>query len=182
MLGEPMIPITASTSSTQIIVTFLCQNPNQSFYSGEIAEKTSLSKGGTNQSLRELAQQGILKTEKKGHMIFYSADLSSPSVRQFKIFQNVTTLEGIVNKLRPFADRVVLFGSCAKGEDTSESDVDLLVIGRDKDHIRSLIPETKAKRKIQLLLKTPQEYVQLENKEPVFFKEIQQGVVLWQKQ
>ena len=176
-----MIPITASTVSTQTILAFLCQNPQQSFYSGEIAEKTFLSKGGTNQSLRELAHQGVLKTEKKGHMTFYAADITSPSVRQFKILQNVATLESIVNKLRPFADRVVLFGSCAKGEDTQESDVDLLVVSRDKDHIRSMIPETKAKRKIQLLLKTPQEYVQLENKEPVFFKEIQQGIVLWQK-
>ena len=177
-----MNPLTVSTSTSQIILAFLCQNPQQSFYSGELAEKTSLSKGGTNQSLRELAHQGILKTEKKGHMTFYSADLSSPSVRQFKILQNVVMHESIVNKLRPFADRVVLFGSCAKGEDTQESDVDLLVISRDKDRIRSLIPETKAKRKIQLLLKTPQEYVQLESKEPVFFKEIQQGVILWQKQ
>ena len=177
-----MIPITASTVSTQTILAFLCQNPQKSFYSGEIAEKTSLSKGGTNQSLRDLAHQGVLKTEKKGHMTFYAADISSPSVRQFKILQNVAILESIVNKLRPFADRVVLFGSCAKGEDTQESDVDLLVVSRDKDHIRSRIPETKAKRKIQLLLKTPQEYIQLENKEPVFFREIQQGVVLWQKQ
>ena len=177
-----MMPLTVSTSTSQIILAFLCQNPQQSFYSGELAEKTSLSKGGTNQSLRELAHQGILKTEKKGHMTFYSADLSSPSVRQFKILQNVSMLESIVNKLRPFADRAVLFGSCAKGGDTQESDVDLLVVSRNKDHIRSLIPETKAKRKIQLLLKTPQEYVQLESKEPVFFKEIQHGVVLWQKQ
>ncbi len=176
-----MIPLTASTSSSQIILAFLCRHPHQTFYSGEIAEKTSLSKGGTNQSLRELASQGILKTEKKGHMTFYSADLSSPSVRQFKILQNVTALESIVHKLKPFADRVVLFGSCARGEDTQESDVDLLVVSRDKDHIRSLIPETKAKRKIQLLLKTPQEHIQLESKEPVFFKEIQQGVILWQK-
>ena len=176
-----MVPIMASTASTQTILAFLCQNPQQSFYSGEIAEKTSLSKGGTNQSLRELAQHGVLKIEKKGHMTFYAADLNSPSVRQFKILQNVSILESIVNKLRPFADRVVLFGSCAKGEDTQESDVDLLVVSRDKDRIRSLIPETKAKRKIQLLLKTPKEYVQLENKEPVFFKEIQQGIVLWQK-
>ncbi len=63
-----MIPITASTASTQTILVFLCQNPQQSFYSGEIAEKTSLSKGGTNQSLRELAHHGVLKTEKKGNM------------------------------------------------------------------------------------------------------------------
>lgn len=177
-----MNPVTFSTSTSQAILAFLCQNPQQSFYSGEIADKISLSKGGTNQSLHNLAQQGILKTEKKGRMIFYSADIKSPLIRQYKVLQNIASLEVIIKKIKPLAERVVLFGSCARGEDTKESDMDLLVISRDKEVIRSLVPETKAKRKIQLLVKTPQEYIQLETKEPVFLKEVEQGVVLWQKE
>ena len=175
-----MIPITASTASTQTILAFLCQNPQQSFYSGEIAEKTFLSKGGTNQSLRELAHQGVLKTEKKGHMTFYTANLSSPSVRQFKILQNVATLESIVNKLRPFADRVVLFGSCAQGTDTADSDIDLLVITRDKAKTNKAVGAIKFSRPIQWVVKTPQEYVVLNSKEKVFAGEISKGIVLWE--
>jgi predicted nucleotidyltransferase len=177
-----MNPVTFSTSTSQTILTFLCQNPQQSFYSGEIADETSLSKGGTNQSLHELAHQGVLKTEKKGRMIFYSADVKSPLIRQYKVLQNIASLQDIVKKIKPLAERVVLFGSCARGEDTQESDIDLLVVSRDKAPIRPVVPERKAKRRIQLLVKTPQEYIQLEKKEPVFFKEVEQGVVLWQKE
>ena len=174
--------VTFSTSTSQTILAFLCRNPQQSFYSGEIAQKTALSNGGTNQSLHELARQGVLKTEKKGRMIFYSVDIKSPLIRQYKVLQNIASLEDIVKKIKPLAERVVLFGSCARGEDTQESDIDLLVISRDKGLIRPLVPETKAKRKIQLLVKTQQEYIHLENKEPVFLKEVGQGVVLWQKE
>ena len=177
-----MNPITVSTSTSQIIMAFLCQNPQQSFYSGEIADKTHLSKGGTNQSLHELADQGVLKAEQKGRMIFYSVDLKSPLIRQHKILQNITILEDLVKKVKPVAERIVLFGSCARGEDSQESDIDLLVISQDQERVRSLVPETKAKRKIQLLLKTSQEFIQLEDKEPIFYKEVERGIVLWQKE
>ena len=177
-----MNPVTFSTSTSQAILTFLCQNPQQSFYSGEIADKTELSKGGTNQSLRELAEQGALKTEKKGRMIFYSVDIKSPSIRQYKVWQNIASLEDLVRKIKPLAERVVLFGSCARGDDSQESDIDLLVVCQDKGRVRTLVPETKAKRRIQLLVKTPQEYVQLEDKEPIFFKEVERGIVLWQRE
>lgn len=177
-----MDPITFSTSTSQAILAFLCQRPQQSFYSGEIAEKISLSKGGTNQSLHELARQGLLNTEQKGRMIFYSANVDSPSVRQYKVLKNVAALESVVKSIKPLTERIVLFGSCASGEDSVESDIDLLVIGRDKAGIRALIPETKNKRHIQLVLKTPQEYISLPEEEPVFYQQTQQGIVLWQKQ
>ena len=177
-----MNSVLASTSSTQTILAFLCQHPQQPFYSSEIAEKTALSKGGINQSLHALAEQGVVQTEKKGRMIFYSVDLKSPLIRQYKVLQNIAALEAIVRKLKSLTERVVLFGSCARGEDTQESDIDLLVVGRDKAQIRSLVPEAINKRKIQLLVKTPQEYISLEDKEPVFYAQTQQGIVLWQKE
>ena len=177
-----MNPVAFSTSSSQAILAFLSQNPHQSFFSAQIAEKTSLSQGGTNQSLRVLADQGVLKTEKKGRMVFYSVDVKSPLIRQYKVLQNIALLDDVVKKIKPFAERVVLFGSCARGEDTQESDIDILIISRDKERVRPLVPSTKLKRNIQLLLKSPQEYINWENKEPVFFKEVVQGVVLWQKE
>ena len=177
-----MEPVLFSTSTAQTILAFLSQHPQQSFYSGEIADKTHLSKGGINQSLREMADQGVLATEKKGRMVFYSVDIKSPFIRQYKILHNIASLGDIVKKIKLLAERVVLFGSCAKGEDTKESDIDLLVVSREKERVRTLVPQAKDKRTIQLLLKTPQEYINLENKESVFFKELQQGVVLWEKQ
>ena len=166
------------------ILAFLCRYPFKSFYAAEIADKASLSKGGTNQVLHALAQKGLLETKTKGRMTFYQVDIKSPLIKQFKILHNIVWIQGLAKKITPYSERSVLFGSCAKGEDTAESDVDILIIAKEgeKSKIRSMLPEKKDNRTIQLVIKSPQEYVALENKEPVFYKELQEGIVLWQRE
>lgn len=161
---------------------FLCRNPQQAFYSAELASQTGLSKGGVNQILRVMARQGLLKTEKKGRMIFYRVDARSPLVKQFKVLRNVTLVEELTRKIRFFCEKIVLFGSCARGEDTPESDIDIFIVSREKEQVRVLVPQGENQRKIQLVIKTPQELIVLDKKEPVFYQEIQRGIVLWEKE
>lgn len=165
----------------QEVLDFLCQYPSDSFYSSEIAQKTGLSKGGVNQALRFLAIEGLLKSETKGNMTFYQANLASPVVRQSKVFHSIMFIDPLVSKIKNFAQRVILFGSCAEGTDSNESDIDLLVVGNQKTEIENIVSKFKTKRKIQLILKSPQEYIILEKNEPVFFREIEKGKMLWEK-
>lgn len=44
----------------QKILGLLCEHPNESFYSNQIAEKIGLSNGGVSQSLRVLAKDNLL--------------------------------------------------------------------------------------------------------------------------
>lgn len=170
------------STASQKIWDFLCRHPQESFFSAQVAEKTSLSKGGANQILRALTRQGLLLAEKKGRMVFYRVDAKSPLIRQFKVLRNLSVFEELTKKAKPLAERIILFGSCARGEDTPESDMDVFIVGLEKEKIRSLIPEFKEKRKIQLVLKTPAEYIVLQDKEPVFYEELQRGIVLWEKE
>ena len=48
------------------------------------------------------------------------------------------------------AERIILYGSVARGEDTEESDVDILVLSRDKQRTREKVIE----RAVDLLLDT----------------------------
>ncbi len=171
-----------SSTAAQKVWDFLCRNPQESFFSAQVAQRTLLSKGGVNQILRTMAGQGMLQTEKKGRMIFYQADAKSPLIKQFKILRNVAFAEALVKKIKPFCDKIILFGSCARGEDTPESDVDLFAVGREKEKIRALVPGSKDRRMIQLVVKTPQEFIVLDQKEPVFYSEVQKGIVLWEKE
>lgn len=174
---------TFSSTIEQKILDFLCQNPAASFYGAEIALHTLLSKGGTNQTLRQMSQKGLLKTEQKGRMIFYSVDPKSATVRQYKILKNVSFLEPLIEPLKEFSERIVLFGSRALGEDTQESDIDLLVVSGQKEKVKSLIySQSRLKDKIQLISKTPQEYMGFDKKEPVLYEEIKKGIVLWEKE
>ena len=170
-----------SSKINQEILGFLCKHPNDSFYSSQIAQKTDLSVGGVNQALRLLNKNNLLKADKKGRMTFYQVDTSSPVIRQFKVFRTILSLDPLVKKLQPFTEKAVLFGSCAEGTNAEDSDIDLLVVSSQKSDINSVFTKFKCKQKIQLILKSPQEYVSLEKKEPVFFAELEKGTSLWQK-
>ena len=115
-------------------------------------------------------------------MIFYRVDSKSPLIKQFKVFRNVTLAEELTRKIKTFSEKIILFGSCARGEDTPESDLDIFVVSREKDKVRGLIAPVKEKRKVQLVIKTPQEFIILDQKEPVFYEEIHRGIVLWEKE
>lgn len=171
-----------SSTTDQKILDFLCAHPFESFFGAEIALRTLLSKGGTNQALRQMAGEGLLKTEKKGRMIFYGVDPKSAIVKQYKVLKNVAFLEPAIEQLKSLSERIVLFGSCAKGEDTEESDIDLLVVSSYKEKARHLIlSQSRLKDKIQLIIKTPQEYIGFDKREPVLFEEIKKGIILWEK-
>lgn len=173
---------TFSSTIEQKILDFLSKNPHESFYAAEIATRVHLSKGGTSQSLRKMAGEGLLKTEQRGRMIFYNVDPKSALVKQFKILKHVAVLGPLVEAIKDFSHRAVLFGSCASGEDTPESDIDLFVVTADKEKVKKLIfAQGLFKDKIQLILKTPQEFMGFEKKEPVLYEEISRGISLWQK-
>ena len=170
------------STAAQQIWDFLCRHPQEAFFSAEVAKRTLLSKGGVNQILRTMARQGLLQTEKKGRMVFYRVDSKSPLIKQFKVFRNVILAGELIKKIKTFSEKIILFGSCARGEDTPESDLDIFVVSREKDKIGKLVTLQKDGRKVQWVIKTPQEFIVLDKKEPVFYEEIQRGVNLWEKE
>jgi len=170
-----------SSKINQEILGFLCDHPNDSFYSSQITQKTGLSIGGVNQALRLLKKNNLLKADKKGRMTFYQVDASSPIIRQFKVFHTILSLDPLVKKLQPFAEKAVLFGSSAEGTNTEDSDIDLLIVSNQKEDVNNMFNKFRSGHKIQLILKSPQEYISLEKKEPIFFSEIEKGTSLWQK-
>lgn len=171
-----------SSTMAQKILDFLCQNPYQAFYGAQIASKVHISKGGTNQELHKMAKLGLLKAERKGRMIFYRVDSKSALVKQFKVLRNITALQRLVEKITPHSERIVLFGSCAHGEDSEESDIDIFVVSGDKEKIRRLVLAERIKREIQLVVKSPQEYISFDKKDPVFYEQIKKGIVLWERE
>ena len=77
-----------------------------------------------------------------GKMLFYSFNLSDPLSRTFKIFVSVSILRPLIKKLQEYSSEIVLYGSCARGEDASGSDVDLLLIWEEKEKVLRIIENT----------------------------------------
>jgi len=147
----------------------------------EIQEKTCLSKATINFALNKLFTFSLVERIQKGKTYLYKVNSSYPLIpvsRQYKILNNVIDCLPLVNKLKPLCEKIVLFGSLSRGENNNQSDIDLLVVTHNQKDVTKL---TFSKRKIQIIAKSPIALIELEKKDPVFFKEIEQGIILWEK-
>lgn len=116
------------------VLGLLLLHPDKSYHVREIARLTETVAGTLHKELARLAAAGILKKETSGNQVLYSADPNCPIYPELASLLRKTS--GIADVLRealaPIADRIkfaFVFGSMATGEETSGSDVDVMLIG-----------------------------------------------------
>lgn len=169
-----------SSSNALKVLSFLSQCPAGQFLAVEIQKALKISKGGVSIALRELQKDKFIKRERKGNSYLYSSCHSEPVIRQFKILNCVHQLTPLVNRLKSISAKVVLFGSCARGEDGIESDVDLCLVTNSRDQAETALRKVRFPRTLQPIIRTPVQFMDMQKTDPVFWAEINKGVVLWE--
>lgn len=167
-------------TTEQKILNFLAQNLGKSFFDKEVAQRTKISRGATNKALRDLAKSRLVIKEKRGRMNFYQASTANPILKEFKVLRNVILLLPLIKRLKKTSEKIILFGSASRGENYKDSDVDLFILAHDKERIKEIIKKLKVKF-LQLIIKTPTEFVTIEKKDPTFYQEITRGITLWER-
>ncbi len=128
----------------QKIIIFLGLHPEEKFFNKEIAAKAGVSAGGAHNALKQLAQEKIVEAEKKGNMKFYQIVADNPKVKQLKITAVVDQLSGLVNAIKSHSQKIILFGSSARGEQTATSDIDLFIETDNKEEVNKIIKKIDA--------------------------------------
>lgn len=131
-----------------------------------IASQLGLSKGLISKYFQILLKEQILK-KKKGKLVV--ADKAS--VKAVKILLNVRRIDTRIFGKYPFVTAVGLYGSCARGENTEDSDVDLWVRVKDVEEskIASLTSEINKKIKDAKLLFLNDKKIEKLRKEDIMF-------------
>lgn len=168
-------------TNRQKILSFLILHPNKEYFDRQISKLTGVSRAGTNFSLRDLAKEGLVLREKRGRMYFYKVDSNDILIKYLKILQNITTLYPLLDKLKKLSLRIVLYGSAAKGENITESDIDIFIMTRSSDGVEKLIFKDKLREKIQYVVRTPNTFIKSKKNNPAFYKEVEKGIVLWEE-
>ena len=181
MLGPHII-----TTVNQKVLSFLAKFSDDQFYERQVARSLDIAYGSANRSLNQLYSTGAIKRRQEGKMFFYSIDTSNQTVIEFKKLVNLLLLEPLVESLQKMAGRIVLYGSCAQGTDTSQSDFDLFVVTNNKENAANIIsgfnlPKGFENLRIQPVIKTPIELLQAGDSEKTFIEEVERGIVLWEK-
>ena len=116
------------------VLGLLLLKPDRTYHVREIARLTETSPGTLHKELARLAQAGLLTREKVGNQVRYGANRQCPIFEELaSILRKTSGLSDVLlDALAPLARRVrlaLVFGSVARGEERSGSDVDVLIIG-----------------------------------------------------
>jgi predicted nucleotidyltransferase len=160
------------------ILTFLARHPEQEFYMREIAKSINKSVGGTHKALKSLQTMAFVVEKKSGKNTYYMINVTNPSVKNFKIFMTTTELNQLITDLKNITKKIILFGSCATGDDTSESDIDLFILTQDTKKVNDYLKKKRLERTIQAVVVNATGLVKLREKDKAFYQEINKGIVL----
>lgn len=162
------------SSRTRVkILTLFLMNPGEEVYVRQIARRVEENINAVRRELENLERVGLLKSEKKGNLKYYTTN------RDFPIYDELSSIilktEGVAKFLQ---DRLAeigievafIYGSFASGEATAESDIDLFLVGdvREEEVVLEVREvEKKLSREVNYVLFTPQEFKErVKNKDP----------------
>jgi len=173
-------------TNSQRVLSLLAKFSDQEFYERQLARRLGISYGSANRALNELYSTGVVTRRREGKMYFYSIASSAAAVIEFKKMINIMLVEPLVEELKKMTNRMVLYGSCALGTDTSESDLDLFVVSNSKEDVSNVISNFKFPKgyeniHIQPVIKTPVELLEGGESEQTFIEEVDRGIVLWER-
>jgi predicted nucleotidyltransferase len=148
----------------QDILVTLFGHPQKEWYLSQLAQHLRVRPSTLQRELANLTEAGILKTHKVGNLVYYQADPQCPFFPELQgLFKKTTgVIEQLRLALKPFKNTAAfVFGSFARGEERSNSDLDLLVIG--PVGLADLSPmlrrlERQLVRAIQVTIYSPQEF------------------------
>lgn len=169
------------STNAQKTLDFLIQNPGRQFLANEIEKSTKLSRAGVNFSLRKLANEKLILREKKAKIYLYSVEHNNPIIKQLKVLNTVVLLQPLINKIKTLSQKIILFGSCSRGDNIADSDIDICILTNSSPKtIEEKLKAAGPKKNIQFIIRNPTQFIKMEKEEPVFFGEIERGITLWE--
>ncbi len=125
------------TGSSQVVLSVFVREPMSALYQREIARRTGLGLRSAQIALDRLEQLGLVASERDGNRRYYRAvrtdrfeDLRALLSRELGITEVIARHLSKTGLLVTWA---FVFGSAASGEDTIDSDIDLLVVSEASD-------------------------------------------------
>ena len=118
----------------QGLLAALVLHPEKWWYLSDLAKHLRTSPSSVQRELRSLVEAGILIRRTEGKRVYFRPDAQCPILPELQgIFLKtsglVDVLKNGIKGLTPTIDFAFIFGSVARGEELSRSDIDLLVVG-----------------------------------------------------
>ncbi|MFH1229833.1 MAG: nucleotidyltransferase domain-containing protein [Candidatus Aenigmatarchaeota archaeon] len=159
------------------VMKLFFDNPEKKFYIREIARLTGLSAPGVLKILKKLKEESLLESE-KGKVV---ENVKAPRSEKFFLLKrsyNILSLfeSGLIDFLKDKYEEpeaIVIFGSYSKGEDTSESDIDIAIVTKKEISLDLKKFEKTLKKKVNIY------EIQTDKSEREFLNNLVNGTVVY---
>jgi predicted nucleotidyltransferase len=104
------------------------------WYLSELAASVGRTPSSLQRDLKMLAKSGILRSKREGARMYFQAETRSPLFEPLRLLieRTLGVVENLKDAIEPLATQIdvaFVYGSVARGDDNTRSDVDLLVVG-----------------------------------------------------
>jgi predicted nucleotidyltransferase len=114
----------------------LFRKPEEWVHARALARRLRISQNTVRHALFPLLKKGVVAQKKVANVILFRPNFDSLAYKREKMLHNLSQIfsSGIVEHLAETCSpqAIILFGSYARGEDTSKSDIDIAVIGGEE--------------------------------------------------
>jgi len=159
------LPNLLSSKVRQKLFRLYFSQTNRRHYLRELERLLDEPVGNIRRELLRWSKAGLFLREKVGNLTYYSLNKSFPLYEELKAIVSKTIgIEYILKEGLKGIESIVLaiiYGSVASGEDTGNSDIDILLIGNpDMDELVNNVQEMEKElgREINYVLYTPEEF------------------------
>ena len=128
-LGETLFP-----KARLAVISQLTQSGDTGLHLREIARRAGLNSKTVMRELHAMRDAGILTAGRVGRQVIYRLNSDCPIYEELRaIIRKTVGLAGVLQEvLAPLSERIELayvYGSHASGEESAQSDVDLMIVG-----------------------------------------------------
>jgi len=155
------------SDSQSRLLRWLFGQPDRGFHLSELRRLSGLGSASLQRELKRLAEAGLVPSERVGNLRRFRANPHSPVFGELVALTRKTlgaepTLREALQPLLPGLQGAWIYGSVAKQTDTAQSDIDVMLVGKNLSLakvLELLMPvEAQLGRKINPTCYTPAEF------------------------
>ena len=168
------------TTTQQKVLGLLYAQPEKSFYVKEILRLTGMGVATIKRELDRMLGAGILRMTKIGNQHHYQANPECPVYHELsgivkKTFGITDIIRSALSIVSGQIDWAFIYGSVASGKETTDSDIDLMIVGapRFSEVAGLLYPVQKnLGREINPKIYSRKEWILMQKRNNAFIKEL----------
>ena len=159
-------------------------NPKASYYLREMERRLNVSAGTLARELKQFSQEGLFRREARGKEVFYQVNQMHPLYAEIKgIIEKTCGIPvRLAEGLHPIKSiqQAFVYGSFAKGTPTTNSDIDLLLVGKETPSFKKLLKDLEARfgRTIAVTAYAPAEFEAKRKDRSEFLFEVMRGPLI----